>query len=266
MRTPPGRLIGAALAAFVATVAAATPLTSGGRAFAHIDPDPPEAPAASTQSVGFTVEHGCDGSPTVQLDMRLPEGVSEVAAEPIDGWTSSITDNVLSFAGGTLPDDTAMTFRIVMTLPNTPGATLYFPFVQRCAVGEIRWIDLPAGDAEAEQPAPAMLLSAAVTPPPALPVAPATTLAAIPSTTTAATPPTSLAPTTEAAVETTGPPTTSAPSPATTTASSIPGRVANATATTTRSGSVVFFAVVAVLAGLGAFVILRVRRARSPIQ
>ena len=60
-------------------------LAIAGVASAHIDPDPTEAQAGSRLTVGFTVEHGCDGSPTTQLDMRLPDGVTDALPEPVDG-------------------------------------------------------------------------------------------------------------------------------------------------------------------------------------
>jgi uncharacterized protein YcnI len=136
-------------------------------AFAHIDPEPAEAPAGSELVVGFTVEHGCDGSPTVQLDMRLPVGVTTPVPEAIDGWTASVDGDVVTFVGGPLPDDTPQTFRIEMTLPVQPGTTLYFPFVQRCEIGEIRWIDVPTDGSgtELDEPAPAMTLTEPVAAP-----------------------------------------------------------------------------------------------------
>ena len=150
-------LFSAALGA--ASLAAATP------AVAHIDPDPKEAQAGSTQPIAFTVEHGCDGSPTIQLDMRLPDGVTGAAPDPIDGWDGSIDDDVITFVGGPLPDDIEATFSVTMTLPPTPDTTIYFPFVQRCEAGEIRWIGIPAepGD-ELDEPAPALLLTGPVAP------------------------------------------------------------------------------------------------------
>lgn len=146
-------------------------------AFAHIDPEPAEAPAGSELVVGFTVEHGCDGSPTVQLDMRLPVGVTTPVPEAIDGWTGSVDGDVVTFVGGPLPDDTPQTFRIEMTLPVQPGTTLYFPFVQRCEIGEIRWIDVPTDGSgtELDEPAPAMTL----TEPVAAPSTPTTSTASV---------------------------------------------------------------------------------------
>ena len=250
------RLLGAA---FLAVTVGAL-LGGGGRLLAHIDPDPVEAPAGSTQAVGFTVEHGCDGSATTQLDMRLPDGVTDAVAEPLDGWNSSFVDNVMTFSGGPLPDETAMTFRIRMTLPNTPGQTIFFPFVQRCEIGEIAWIDLPAGDVEPEQPAPAMVLLDAVE---ALPAVPPTAIPPKP-----AAPPSTDAPSTVAAPVVAAPVTTT-PTPETkptavttpdTTSTQVAITTSGATGAASESGTIVFVLVMAVVIGVGAFVVWRVRR------
>ena len=182
MSTP--RILGAAVAAF-AVLSVASPV------LAHIDPDPTDAQAGSEVSVGFTVEHGCEGSPTERLDMRLPDGVTAAVAEPPSGWTGQTEDNIVSFIGGPLPDDEELTFRVRMILPPTPDATIYFPFVQRCEIGEIRWIDLPRDDSDTEldEPAPAMQLFgpvASVQPTPTT-SAPSTTAPPAASTTVAST-------------------------------------------------------------------------------
>jgi len=226
----PHRLLGAA-AIIVAGLAVASP------AFAHIDPDPTDAQAGSEVSVGFTVQHGCDGSPTVQLDMRLPDGVSAPTAEPPDGWTGQVVDNVVTFEGGPLPDDKELTFRVRMILPATPDTTIYFPFVQRCEVGEIRWIDIPSDDsgAELDEPAPAMQLFGPVAttqPAPATSVTPTTTA---PSTTT---PPTN--------------PATSGPSTVDVSGGDDGGS----------SGTVVFVASIAAIGVVAAIVIVQSRRSR----
>lgn len=194
-------------------------LAGAAPASAHIDPDPAEAPAGSEQRIGFTVEHGCDTSPTIQLDMRIPEGVTDVRPEPPAGWTGDIVDDVVTFAGGPLPADVEGTFTIVATLPLTPDVTIYFPIVQRCEQGEIRWIDVPSdgsGD-DLDEPAPAMLLTAPL----------ATTTIA---TTTIATT-TTIAPTT-VATTTIAPTTTAAPAATTSTTSTIAATTTIAASTT----------------------------------
>ena len=244
-----GRTLVLSAAWVIAAVAVASPV------LAHIDPDPTEAQAGSTLSVAFTVEHGCDGSPTIQLDMRLPEGVTDASPDPIDGWEGSIDANVVTFVGGPLPDDEEGTFSVTMTLPPTPDTTIYFPFVQRCEVGEIRWIAIPTGDAgaEPEEPAPAMSLTGPVATT-TTPVAPATTPTTMPDTTPAAT----------AAVSTAAPATTVAAVPAVdVTTSSEPAAVANDENGSQDTGTWFFVATVAAVLGLGVFVAFRARSARN---
>lgn len=188
------------VAATLAGLALASP------AAAHIDPDPKQAQAGSRRTVGFTVEHGCEGSPTVQLDMRLPAGVTDPTPEPLDGWESAVEGDVITYVGGPLPDDVEATFDITMTLPPTPDTTIYFPFVQRCEEGEIRWIGIPTEpDDELDEPAPAMNLigPVATTTPTTAPTteAPATTAPGGAPTTAASA--TTVAPTTATAAPTT---------------------------------------------------------------
>ncbi|MEM8747428.1 MAG: DUF1775 domain-containing protein [Actinomycetota bacterium] len=167
---------------------------------AHIDPVPKEAQAGSVVTVGFTVEHGCAGSPTVALDMRLPEGVVDASAVSPTGWAGEVAENIVTFTGGPLPDDEELEFEVSMTLPPTPDVTIYFPFVQRCEVGEIRWIDVPtdgSGD-DLDEPAPAMTLVGPVAAP--VTTVPATTTTTAPATTEA--PETDTDPTTAATTST----------------------------------------------------------------
>lgn len=236
-------------------------LAIAGAASAHIDPDPAEAQAGARLTVGFTVEHGCEGSPTTQLDMRLPDGVTDAVPEPTPGWDESIEtvdgDTIVTFAGGPLADDVEGTFEVTVTLPPTPDTTIYFPFVQRCEAGEIRWIGIPAepGD-QLDEPAPAMALVG--------PVATVPTTEPTTDTPTAST----------AAPETTGPDatapaTTNAPTttPATTDVSSttdpIPVAAGTDEAGSSRTGTIAFIVSVAAVLGLGGFVVFRSRQARA---
>lgn len=239
-------------------IAALALLVLGSPASAHIDPDPKEAQAGSRLVVGFTVEHGCEGSPTVRLDMRLPAGVVDPVAEPADGWTGSVdttTDGtIVSFVGGPLADDVEGTFDVTMTLPATPDTTIHFPFVQRCEVGEIRWIGIPAepGD-DLDEPAPAMLLTGPV----AAPVpSPTTTSASAPTTTSASddAPPTT---------ETTA--TTDVASEATTPATSEPVVVSTGDGSSggPNTGTIAFVLSVAAVLALGTTVAYRTRRSRA---
>jgi uncharacterized protein YcnI len=249
------------LVLFAATTSAVL-LATGGLASAHIDPDPVEAQAGSRLTVGFTVEHGCEGSPTVQLDMRLPEGVADAVTEPVDGWDGSVAtvdgETIVTFAGGPLADDLEGTFSVTMTLPPTPDETIYFPFVQRCEVGEIRWIQIPSepGD-ELDEPAPAMTLTGPVAAvPPTTPVTdPTEPESSQPMATTE--PATTELVTTEASTtDTATVPSTSEPVPVSEGADD---------GTNSRTGTIMFIASITAVLGIGAFVVFRSRQARGRV-
>ena len=228
--------------------AATVVLSFASPVLAHVDPDPEEAQAGSQLSVGFTVQHGCDGSPTVQLDMRLPEGVTGAQPEPPDGWNGTVEADVITFTGGPLPDDQELTFRVLMTLPSTPDTTIYFPFVQRCEIGEIRWIAIPSDGSgtELDEPAPAMRLTGpAVT----------TTTAAV--TTTTAAPTTTAAATTTAAPSTLAPPSTTSSNPSVPTTS-----IAGEDGKDSSAGTFVFIGVIAAIAAVASVLVVRSRGQR----
>ena len=243
---------------FLAAACTAGVLTTASPAAAHIDPDPTEAQAGATLSVGFTVEHGCDGSPTTQLDMRLHDGVVDASPDPVEGWDGSIDGNVVTFVGGPLPDDVEATFAVTMTLPATPDTTIYFPFVQRCEVGEIRWIGIPseAGD-ELAEPAPALLLTGpamTTTAPPAPSTTPPTES---PATTAASTPANS--------VDATDAPTTTSPAPVTVGSSestSLPASEPD-DGRSSDTGTIFFIASVAAVGVVGLLAYLRSRSSRT---
>jgi uncharacterized protein YcnI len=131
-----------------------------GTALAHIESDPGAVEAGKTATVGFVVEHGCEGSPTVELRFQVPAEVTQ--AQPVDkaGWTTAVDDRVVSFSGGSLDPETTDTFEIEFVAPSEPG-TIYFPVVQRCEDGETSWIEIPTSDAtELDLPAPAVEVTA----------------------------------------------------------------------------------------------------------
>jgi uncharacterized protein YcnI len=167
-------------------------------AFAHVEPDPGTVPAASTATITFNLEHGCEESDTVKLEMKLADGVTDATPAPIDGWTSSVADGVITWTGGPQPHDQALPIPVEMTFPNDAGQVLLFPLVQTCEQGEIRWVDPPNPDgSEPEDPAPAITLTAAA-------AGQTTTTSAAASTTAAST----TAASTTAASATTAAPTT----------------------------------------------------------
>ena len=158
-----------------ATLAA---LVAIGTATAHVGTDPSTAPAGATSIIGFVVGHGCEGSPTTSVSIRIPAGVTAAKPRPKPGWRLSVRKGTLprpvrdfagnlvrrgvlevTWSGGRLLDDHYDSFELRLGMPNTPGRTLWFPTVQRCVRGLHRWIAIPrAGRPEPEAPAPGVRL------------------------------------------------------------------------------------------------------------
>ncbi len=164
------------LLASLAALCAAT-----GRVSAHVTLERREAPADSFYKATLRSPHGCKGSPTVRIRVRLPDGVTAVKPQPKQGWKleitrvklakplddghgGKITETVgeVSWSGGRLLDEHFDEFAMMMRLPDAPGTTLYFPVVQECEQGVHRWIEIPEPGKSARdyrEPAPALQLT-----------------------------------------------------------------------------------------------------------
>ncbi len=143
-----------------ASVASCLGLLAGvGIASAHIATDPAAVAAGTATTVGFLVEHGCNGSNTKQIEIKIPSGITDAKAVDKPGWTAASARSTVTFSGGNLDATTPDTFHVSFTAPALPG-TIYFPIVQTCAVGDTAWIELPqAGQAEPQHPAPAVKIT-----------------------------------------------------------------------------------------------------------
>jgi len=143
---------------------------SAGAASAHIVLSQPSFEAGQNYAAFFKVDQGCDGSPTTALTAQIPDGVIVLDTPTKPGWTLSakrdkgqVTDVTWH---GSLAAKDADQFGIFVKLPPRPG-TLYFPILQQCEKGEIRWNDIPAiGKAARDIPhaAPVLQLVAASQP------------------------------------------------------------------------------------------------------
>ncbi len=162
-------------------IAAAVVMVSCEAALAHVTVQPSDAPADSYAHLTFTVPHGCNGSATTVLRIRLPEGILSVKPQMKPGWNvdiksrkletpvqgphgKTVTDVVeeVTWRGGPLPDNLYDTFGLVVRLPDKAGQSLYFPAEQECEQGSQRWTEIPqAGQADKPRaPAPVVRLKA----------------------------------------------------------------------------------------------------------
>lgn len=152
---------------FRAAVAAMfTLLLVAPQAYAHITLETQKTPVESRYKAVLRVPHGCKGSPTTKLRVRIPEGVVGVKPQPKAGWVLDIVKGdyakpytlsgaqvgsgvkEISWTGGPLLDDHYDEFVFIAYLSSAlaPNTTLYFPVVQECEKGVERWIDVPGAD------------------------------------------------------------------------------------------------------------------------
>ncbi|MGB0101512.1 MAG: YcnI family protein [Nocardioides sp.] len=169
--------------AAVPAAAAALTLAVAAPASAHVTATPTETAAGAYTVVSFSVGHGCEGSPTTEIAISMPESVYAVTPtrnplyeveksmeqldEPIaDAHGNEITqrvDQVVYTAITPLPDGERDTFELSLQLPaDAAGETLAFPTVQTCEKGENPWTEVAEeGADEPEFPAPVVSVTEA---------------------------------------------------------------------------------------------------------
>lgn len=152
-------------------------------AHAHVTLQDRQASIDGGYKAVFKVPHGCKGSPTTKIHIRVPEGVVGVKPQPKSGWTletvkgdydkphqqygATLTSGVkeVIWSGDSLLDEHYDEFVFIGYLSRSLPAdtTLYFPVVQTCEEGVERWIDVPspgasAPDDHSDSPAPGLKL------------------------------------------------------------------------------------------------------------
>ncbi len=153
-------------------------------ASAHVTVTPSTTAAGSYAVLTFSAGHGCEGSPTTKVAIRLPEEIYAVTptrnsfwetdtvmkrlSEPItDAHGNEFTERVeqvVYTARTPLPDGQRDTFELSLQLPDAEGETLAFPVVQSCQRGETGWTEVAADGQDAEElehPAPLVTITAA---------------------------------------------------------------------------------------------------------
>ncbi len=152
-------------------------LVAAGRADAHITLSQAQAPSGGYYTAYFRVSHGCEGSATTALRVEIPQAIIGAKPQPKPGWTLRIEHaplaapvageggrkltqrvSAVTWTGGPLPDEQWDEFGLSAKLPATTGP-LYFPSVQTCERGQVRWTDIaPPGQAPHSVPHPAPMV------------------------------------------------------------------------------------------------------------
>jgi uncharacterized protein YcnI len=165
-----------------AILIAAAAVLGPSAAFAHITLQDKQAPVGSPYKAVLRVPHGCSGSATVAVRVRIPSGFIDVKPMPKPGWKlevvrgkyqtpvsargTQVTEGVTEFdwSGGSLPDAFYDEFVLTGFIGDeaSAGQAMYFPVVQECEKGVSRWIEIPRDGTqvndESSAPAPALKL------------------------------------------------------------------------------------------------------------
>jgi uncharacterized protein YcnI len=159
-------------------------LALSGIATAHVSIEQSEVQAGAYELITLGVPHGCDGSPTTEVRIQMPESIVAVTPtrnanwdvekvmlaldEPItDAHGAEITERVSEVvytAITPLPDGYRDAFTLSLRIPDDLSGPLYFPTVQACEEGEASWIEIPAAGQDPEElelPAPLVEVVAA---------------------------------------------------------------------------------------------------------
>jgi uncharacterized protein YcnI len=142
---------------FLAAVAATLVLAP--TAAAHVEITPETVPPDSVAR--FTIEVPTERKvPTVKVEVKLPQGLTDVGVATKPGWGASNRGGVISWSGGRIPPGQSAKFSFTAHVPDTPGKELVFPAIQTYASGPVeRWIFGPNSDT----PAPRVMVEAATT-------------------------------------------------------------------------------------------------------
>ena len=154
-------------------------LVGAAGASAHVVLEKSEASSGTFYKAVLKVTHGCEGSPTVKVEVALPEGVIAARPMPKAGWQIELGKGdfartykfhgrdvgqgvkTITWTGGTLPDDyyDEFVFSAYLAGEAPAPAVLYFPVTQTCEKGEMRWAQVPTGgQGKLDWPAPTLKL------------------------------------------------------------------------------------------------------------
>lgn len=157
---------------------------SAGAASAHVSVSPNTTAAGGYAVLTFSVPHGCEGSPTKEVAIALPDDIVSVTPTVNPGWTikkvteqladpikdddgneiTERTSQVVYTARTPLEDGYRDTMELSLQLPDEEGKSLSFPVIQTCVKGQTAWNETAADGQDPEtleHPAPAFTITAA---------------------------------------------------------------------------------------------------------
>lgn len=159
-----------ALGAFGVALAAGLVLVPvAASAHVGVEADGSAAPGGET-TLTFGFSHGCDGSPTTQLVVEMPDGLSGVHPVADPAWDIEIerggdagrVSTVTYTATEAIPDELRGEAEMVVGFADDAADALAFPVEQICEDGSTSWSEIAEDGQdphELESPAPVLSLA-----------------------------------------------------------------------------------------------------------
>lgn len=132
-------------------------------ATAHVSLEKAETESGKGYKAVIKVPHGCEGQPTIEVRVEIPEGYIGVKPMPKAGWKIETTRGAyassygyyhgplsegvktVTWSGGELPDDYYDEFVVAGFIARElKPDPLYFKVYQKCPKGELSWSEIPA--------------------------------------------------------------------------------------------------------------------------
>ena len=146
-----------------AAIVVAVVLALASPAFAHVEITSDDAEAGQPSTMTVTVPNEMDNAGTNKIELVFPEGetLADVSVADTPGWTSTVSADRITWAGGPLTGEDEVKLTFTATLP-AGATTLEFRALQTYDNGDIvRWIEAtPPGGPEPDHPAPVLTIGA----------------------------------------------------------------------------------------------------------
>jgi periplasmic copper chaperone A len=115
--------------------------------FAHVVLDEPVALAGVNYRAALRVSHGCEGSPTIGITVRIPPSLQGAKPQPKPGWVLTVEGGEITWTAASreyaLPDAFFDEFVLRGGLPKD-AQPLWFKVLQTCENGRNDWTQIPA--------------------------------------------------------------------------------------------------------------------------
>ncbi len=114
--------------------------------FPHVVLDEPVALSGANYKAALRVSHGCQGSPTIGITVRIPSGLQGAKPQPKPGWVLTVDGSEITWTATSrehaVPDAYFDEFVLRGGL-SKDAQPLWFKVLQTCENGRNDWTQIP---------------------------------------------------------------------------------------------------------------------------